>query len=229
MVRVVKDQIIRELSRIDSPTVANAVEKLKIRSPLEGYLGADIKCMFPQFGRMVGYAFTVEIDVTSDVERDTEGELAEMYEQLYESKKPAIVVCKDVSPNKLKAAVWGGIMSTLAKRFGAVGLVTDGGVRDLADAKRLRFHYFAPSAIVAHGYNVKVVSIGKEVKISDVLIKPKDLVHGDENGVVVFPADKAEDVIKNAKGILKEESKFMRQAIKRTFTVEKLKRLWAKK
>ncbi len=47
------------LKRIDSPTIANAVETFKIRPRVAGYVGYDIRCIFPDLPPTVGYAVNV--------------------------------------------------------------------------------------------------------------------------------------------------------------------------
>ena len=38
------------LRAIDSPTVANAIERFEIRPRTEGYAGYDLRCQFPALG-----------------------------------------------------------------------------------------------------------------------------------------------------------------------------------
>ena len=54
------------LRAIDSPTVANAIERFEIRPRTEGYAGYDLRCQFPSLGTMMGYAVTCTADSTTE-------------------------------------------------------------------------------------------------------------------------------------------------------------------
>ena len=42
------------LRQIDTPTIANAIEPFNVRSNTAGFMGWNIRCMFPELGVMVG-------------------------------------------------------------------------------------------------------------------------------------------------------------------------------
>ncbi len=66
------------LRRIDSPTIANAIETFEVRPRMAGYVGYDIRCIFPDLPPMVGYAVTCTVDST------TEGREGIGFNRLYE-------------------------------------------------------------------------------------------------------------------------------------------------
>ena len=98
------------LKRIDSPTIANAIETFKVRPRVAGYVGMDIKCIYPELPPMVGYAITCTVDST------TEGRVGigfnELYKILQDAPKPAVVVMKDVGNDILHSCHAGEVMST---------------------------------------------------------------------------------------------------------------------
>lgn len=100
------------------------------------------------------------------------------------------------------------MMATICNRLGAVGLVTDGGVRDLSTVKELGFHYFAAGATPSHG-NYEIVEAGLSVDVGGTLVRPGDLIHADENGVGVFPADRIADLLEAAHVVRKNEAERM--------------------
>jgi len=173
------------LGSVDSPTVANAIELLNVRDRTEGFLDGDIRCEFPEFSPMVGVALTVEMS-------DQAGEPGDkkhwwhMWEALEEMPEPAVLVMKDVSGHPNRVAYAGEIMARLAMRLGAVGMVTDGALRDVAEAQALGFHYFMKHAVVSHG-NFAVSSVGNDVSLGGEIVRTGDVLHGDRNGVVVIP------------------------------------------
>ncbi|MBV9545275.1 MAG: RraA family protein, partial [Chloroflexi bacterium] len=92
----------------------------------------------------------------------------------------------------------GEMMATTMKRVGAVGLVTNGGLRDIREITALGgFHYFGRGLVVAHG-RPSIYDVGATVNIDGMEVHPGDLLHGDENGITVIPADIATEVAAKA-------------------------------
>ena len=175
------------LRSVDSPTLANAIEPFKVRDRCEGFIGGAVRCMFPDLGPMLGYALTVTMDSQPGPVASREG-YWKMWRALAQAPNPAVVVVQDVSGAPTRCAYFGEVMATLAKRLGAIGVVSDGGVRDLDEVRAMGMHYFAPYAVVSHG-NFGIVDVGVPVTIDGQLINTGDLLHGDVNGIVVIPPD----------------------------------------
>jgi regulator of RNase E activity RraA len=87
------------------------------------------------------------------------------------------------------AALWGELLATRAVARGAVGVIVDGAVRDLAGLTEMEFPTFAVrlSAADARG-RLSVVTHGMPVRCGGVLVEPGDAVLGDLDGVVVVPS-----------------------------------------
>ncbi len=205
------------LRRIDSPTIANAIETFEIRPRVSGYVGYDIRCIFPDLPPTVGYAVTCTVDST------TEGRVGIGFQQLYEllefAPKPAVVVMQDVGQDRLHSCHAGEVMSTTMKRLGAVGILTDGGLRDVREVAALGgFQYFCAGLVVAHG-NPICVSVTTEVTISGMQVRPGDLLHGDVNGVVLVPDACAGQVADAAQRIWAREEQTLRQIAAPDYTV----------
>jgi regulator of RNase E activity RraA len=90
----------------------------------------------------------------------------------------------------------GGLMGTTMAARGFAGAVIDGGVRDVAHLRKIGFPVFAlgmvPSTSVNHyrfaGANVPVVCDGVKVEAADIVV-------ADNDGVVVVPRARAEQVL----------------------------------
>jgi regulator of RNase E activity RraA len=204
---------LKKLSYVDSPTVSNAIEAFKVRNATDGYASMELACQFKDLGVMVGYAVTCTADSTSPTSGRVNRRL-ELLEAIEASPKPAIVVIKDVGPNRQRSCHAGDVLSTLFQRLGAIGLVTDGGVRDLAGIRERvpGFHVFSAGVVVSHGIPT-FVEVGMTVSICGLTIRPGDLLHGDENGLLVIPPDIAGRVADQAQQVMQRESgliEFMR-------------------
>ena len=196
------------LRRIDTPTISNAIETFKVRPRVAGYVGYDIRCIFPDLPPTVGYAVTCTVDSTTEG-REGIG-FQKLYELLANAPKPAIVVMQDVGTDRLHSCHAGEVMSTTMKRLGAVGILTDGGLRDVKEVRALgNFQYFCAGLVASHG-NPICVSVGGEVTISGMIVRMGDLLHGDINGVVSIPAECAAQVAEAAHRVWAEEGEMLR-------------------
>src|SRR3954454_803346 len=113
MVTKLSHEQLSALRRIDSPTISNAIETFGLRPRVAGYVGYDIRCIFPDLAPTVGFAVTCTVDST------TEGRQGIGFDHLFSllarSPKPAIVVMQDVGPDRLHSCHAGEIMATRMK------------------------------------------------------------------------------------------------------------------
>jgi regulator of RNase E activity RraA len=213
------DVQLQALKEIDTPTICNAIQTFNVRGRVEGFLGMDIRCLSPKLGMMVGYAITVTVDSTTpDVPRDDTA-WRDWVLAMEAAPKPIVLIFQDVGPQPRKSAHMGEVMATLATRLGAVGLVTDGGVRDLLEVRRLGFHYFAKGVVASHG-NPRLIEVNVPVTLDGVPIEPGDLLHGDINGVTVIPLSIAGQIAEAADRIRASEAELMAYINGPDFTVE---------
>jgi regulator of RNase E activity RraA len=181
------DAWIEYLRSVDTPTLSNAIEQLKVRKDHEGFTPMEVRCLFPELGRMCGYAVTAQVETyTSSEPRDNERFL-ELYKLVQASSKPAVIVLQETGGHGNYAAHCGEVMATFFTRLGAVGLVSDCGVRDIPEVRAMGFHYFARGTVASHGH-FRIVRSGTPVQIHGLVVRPGDVLHGDENGLISVPA-----------------------------------------
>ena len=77
-------------------------------------------------------------------------------------------------------------MCSSYRAFGAVGLITSGGGRDLEQVRNLQFPVFTGATIVSHAY-CHLLDLGVPVRVGGLMVSPGDLLHGDANGVISIP------------------------------------------
>ena len=220
-VRLSVEQL-EELRSVDSPTVSNAVEAFKVRDDTQGFMGMNIQCLTPEFGVMVGYAITATADsMTPGRARNRQGHLR-LFEGIAASPKPAILVVQDVGPRRTHACFLGDVIASLSRRLGAIGIVTDGGVRDLDGVRPLGFHVFAAGLVVAHG-TFNIIDVGIPVELSGVRVQPGDLIHGDPSGVTTVPLEVADKVYEQCQKVREREIGLRDYAHSRDFSLEGLR------
>ena len=212
---------LNDLRSIDTPTVANAVETHETRDNTEGYMGWDIKCQFPDLGVMVGQAVTATLDTTTPQRTHEKSTRFDMFHAVEDMPVPTVIVLKDISSRPFHGCHFGDGLANIAKRLGAIGIVTDGGVRDVETVHDMGFHMFSTGLVPAHG-NFGFCESQIPVEISNVLVKPGDVVHADANGVVVFPPELTDHIIDVSHSVHKKESEQFNWVLSDNFSLKRL-------
>jgi 4-hydroxy-4-methyl-2-oxoglutarate aldolase len=213
------------LKKITSPSVANAIETFKVRPREEGNLSSDIRALFPEMGAMVGYAVTALIRAERG---PIDGHRASTYgwwDYVQTIPAPRVIVVHDLDEPRGQGAQWGEVQANIHRALGCVGTVTDGSVRDLDEVRALGFQFCAAHVSVSHA-NVHMVDFGIPVKVGGVFIKPGDLVHGDQHGVVTIPHDVADRIPAAIAAVEADEQKIIGLCQAPGFSAEKLKALY---
>lgn len=207
------------LKSVDTPTLSNAIELLDVRKRSEGFTPLGVRCLFPDFGRMAGYAVTAQVETMTQTGPGGPGGHIELYKLLETAPKPAIVVLQEIGGHGDFAAHCGEVMATFFTRLGAIGLVSDCAVRDIPEVRALGFQYFARGTCASHAY-FRIVRVGVPVTICGMPVMPGDLLHGDENGLLSIP-DVPIDALKEAVDKVRvSEKRIMDYARSAEFTVE---------
>ena len=111
-------------------------------------------------------------------------------------------------------APWGELMTTIAKRNGAVGCVCDSQIRDCNRIIELGFPvYYAGIRPLDSKGRGRVMAYDVPVRCGEVLVRPRDLVFADFDGVVVVPQDVEEKVLRLAAEKAGKESESRRELL----------------
>jgi 4-hydroxy-4-methyl-2-oxoglutarate aldolase len=176
------------LRLFDSPTIANAIERFRVRDPTAGFASLTLRCQYPELPPMVGYAVTCTLDSTTPGGRRP-SKLHDLLDLLAAAAKPAIVVCQSVGPDPLRTCFIGEVSALVYSRLGAVGVVTDAANRDREGIHRRSpaLQVFSPGWVASHGNGGSIVDLDLPVSISGLVIEPGILLHGDANGLLTIP------------------------------------------
>ena len=85
------------------------------------------------------------------------------------------------------------MQSAIHTSIDCVGVVTDGGVRDLDEMKEWGFNAFATSVLVSRA-NVHLVEANIPVTVGVVIVNSGDLLLGDQHGVISIPKEIIENL-----------------------------------
>jgi 4-hydroxy-4-methyl-2-oxoglutarate aldolase len=189
----ISKETLAKLAKFDSPSICNFIELFDVRPRNRGYMDGRIKCNFPEMPPIVGFACTASF--RSDAPPaggDAYGNIGAQLEQFAKLPGPAMVVFQDLD-DPPAAAVFGEVMCSTYKGFGSVGLVTNGGGRDLEQVRAIKYPVFTGSTICSHGY-CHMLHLGLPVRVGGLMVNQGDLLHADANGVTNIPIEIASEV-----------------------------------
>lgn len=178
---------------LDSLGIRNQVMHSRLRPLLP-----DIyNCGFAGRARTVRW-----IEIDHIIERDPYGLEIEVMDSL----KPGDVVVHSTDYAGTNAP-FGELMSTVARKNGAVGCICDSQVRDCIKIIELGFpiYYRGIQALDSMGRG-RVVSYDDPVRCGEVLVKSGELIFADFDGIVVIPGEVEAEVVQLAKERVGKES-----------------------
>jgi 4-hydroxy-4-methyl-2-oxoglutarate aldolase len=214
--------LIEYLKSVDSPTLSNAIETLRVRPPDAGFAPLQVRCLFPELGRLCGFAVTAQVETMTEMHAPEEARFLELFRAVEASPKPAVVAFQEIGARGEYAAHSGEIMATAFTRLGAVGLVTDCAVRDIPEVRAMRFQYLARGTVASHA-RFKIVRVGVPIQILGLEIEPGDLLHGDENGLMTVPEAALAGLERAVQHVRERERRLMDFMRSPEFAVDKLK------
>lgn len=211
--------VLDALRRYDSPTLANAIETFDVRPWDTGFISWQVRCMFPELPPMVGYAATCTIRARGV--HPSQPDQTELWKHLRAQPGPRVMCVQDLDDPPGHGAMWGEVMATIFQALGCAGVVTNGCVRDLNEARQMGFSFFASGVCVSHAY-IRVEKIGVPVSVGGTIVNPGDLIHADQHGVLLVPHEVAADLPAAADRIVEREQALIKWVRSDDFTAEKL-------
>ena len=209
------------LKSVDAPTLSNAIELLKVRAHREGFTPLQIRALFPELGRMCGYAVTAQAETVTESEARDVSRFVELFRATEQSPKPAVIVLQEIGGFADYAVHSGDVMATVFKRLGAVGLVSDCAVRDIPEVRALGFHYFARGTVASNA-SFRIARVGVPVQICGLVVRPGDLLHGDENGLLLVPKDVEKSLPGAVEAVRSRERRLMEWVRGEGFALDRL-------
>lgn len=186
-----------KLMGVATATLATALFKRGLRNQM---IQAVLPVGSPKRRNMVGPAYTLRYipareDLnTIDVFRDPEHPQRKGVEACPEGAVMVIDSRKDP-----RAASAGSILVTRLMVRGCAGIVTDGGFRDSPEIAEMEIPAYharpsAPTNLSVH----QAVDLNVPIGCGDAPVFPRDIIVGDAEGVIVIPAELAEEIAEEA-------------------------------
>lgn len=199
----------KDLLKIYSPScvVADSQERA-------GVMHSYIKPLTTET-RFVGPALTVRLEPGNQVD---------CLDALSVAQDGDVIVVD--AAGETSTSIWGGLMAGLCQMKGVTGAVVDGAIRDTDEIRDLGFQIFSKAIVPRSTHSpysgrMEPIEINVTIQCAGVVVKPGDLVLGDEVGVVVIPLETAAEVLEAARAQAEKEE-LTRAKIREGKTVEEL-------
>lgn len=180
-------ELIERLRKYSTPNLADGMKAFQTMDP-------GIACRNGNYN-LVGPAVTVHL---------RPGDNLMLHKSLELVKKGDVLV---VSTDGCSTyAVLGDLIVSAAVKLGVSGIVVDGGIRDVESLCNMDISMFSRFVVPCCGDKDGPGEVNLPIVCGGVIVNPGDVIVGDENGVVVIPKDRIEEVMLNADTKLKYEA-----------------------
>jgi regulator of RNase E activity RraA len=188
------DDVVARLGRVDACAVSDALDTLGLKGVVTGLHRMATE------RRISGRVVTVKLE-----QDDGRPASRHLCTAAVEGAQPGDVLVIEQRTG-IDAATWGGNLSLGAKMRGVAGVIAEGPVRDVDEARAYEFPVFARdhTSRTARG---RIVETGTNVPITvgDVAVEPGDYVVADGSAVVFVAAREIERVLEAAEAITERE------------------------
>jgi regulator of RNase E activity RraA len=211
------------LRQYDTPTICNALEIVVPERRAIGFTTETVIAPFPAMPPMVGYARTAtyrSMQPSKLAGAAMRQSRIDYYSYVGEGSEPKISIVQDLDSRPGFGCFWGEVNTAVHKALGCLGLITNGGVRDL-DAVAPDFQILCGKVTPSHAHG-HAVNWGEEVDIFGMIVQSGDLIHADRHGAVVIPHAVARDVPAAAQLCMRREEPILKVARGADFSIEKL-------
>ena len=215
-------RIIRDFARPDSALVARfkGMPGANIDDNM-GRIAAVDEAIIPiGSGQLLGVAFTVRVPQGDNL----------MFHAAMDLAKPGDVIMIDAG-GFTDRAIFGELMATYCKIRGVRGIVCDGAIRDQGGLAAMEdFPVYARATTPNGPYKNGPGEINVPVVIGGKVVRPGDIVVGDDDGVIIIDPAIANEVADATIAVEKKEADIMKHIVEdgtyvRPWVDEKLKEI----
>lgn len=207
-------QLISELRKYRCADLSDGMDAIGLVN--KGTMNQDMRPLRPGM-EFKGFAYTVKLVPTQESVKvctnlgEWKQELGRWCNDIYafnngitKESAPDMVVVIDMGG--AVGGVWGSEIGAATKVKGIEGAIIDGACRDSYETNLEEVNVFCTRRTFNHAYGrVKNAGINVPVQCAGVTVKPGDVICADDDGVLVIPRERAEDVLQFAKLQLEED------------------------
>ena len=192
------------LLRVNTSNVSDALDRLGIEGAAERVLP-----LWPGCQKIAGPVMTLKLVPKTE---GMESAVMDTLRAAVAGGQGSILLISNGERDDLNS--YGGIAATTSRHHGVIGCVSDGAMRDVDEYKMLGFPCYA-RGIMQRSIRNFSSSAGYdcEAVFSGIAVKPGDYALADDNGVVVIPRDRLDDVIAAAETVKAVEEKVIADVV----------------
>ena len=178
----VPDACLEQLKGVSIPTISLILRRLGFRNTFLTGLAPRTQAQ-----NFVGRAFTARAVPTREDVAKTQAGAASLHRRAFETIAAGDALVIDARGD-VSARVTGDILATRLKYRGAVALVTDGAIGDLAAMQAVGLPLYSRGTTpVSFGEVHVMADLGVPISCAGVLIMPGDILVGDPEGAIAIP------------------------------------------
>jgi len=180
IVRRVERKLVEQFRNVVTPHISDNLNRIHA-------IGSGLR-PYHKEGKLIGTAFTVKTRPGDNLLVHKAIDLAE----------PGDVIVVDAGGDTTNAIV-GEIMMQLSRKKGIAGFIIDGAIRDLAAIQKGDFPVYAKGITHRGPYKDGPGEINVPISVDGMLVKPGDLIVGDEDGLAVVPYEFADEILQKVR------------------------------
>lgn len=218
-------ELIECFMKVRTSDVIDALDRYNIH----GYtiMPEEIRPLYDNI-KMVGVALPIRLIKTRESVPTMTPEQYEQYAaNWYQNRNNADLFFKIAEPGHVLVAdaggytevgFWGSYIALVAKDKGIMGLVIDGGCRDIGEIRKEKFPVFCRGigrTETIGRQELRLEDVNIPVTVGRVLVKPGDFVVGDDDGVVVVPRELADVVSERALKQIQDDRRMQRSYLEK--------------
>lgn len=195
--------IVTRLRRLDTCALSDALDKLGIQGAVSGL------AQLATNKRIAGCVTTVKLVRKAEAEAihaQSAGAPRHLCATAIEASNADSVIVVEQRTG-IEAGSWGGLLTLGAKLKHIAGVISEGLVRDIDEARQYDFPVFA-RGLTARTARGRIAELGThlDIRVGDVMVRDADYVLADNSGVVFIAAERAYEVLDVAEQIVAKEA-----------------------
>jgi len=215
MYKIINDQekqkvfnLSRKFKNLYVAAVSDTLDKMGY---INNLVQKEIKPMFSESSFICGPATTIRgagssvRKLAEETDKDETLQKKPFFISFLEKVEPGQVV---VFGSQIcdKATVIGDVLSSAFKSKGVEGAIIDGYIRDYDRISTLKWPVFARGIHQRSGTEfLTYLDVNCPIQIGGALVRPWDIVLGDNDGVVIIPRERAEEIYEKTKKLCEKE------------------------
>jgi len=202
-------EIVEGFKQVPTSTVSDALDIMGINGIVNGFRALVAGVI------IAGTAFTLKevtgVKGTYSLEDFAVSEIVDTVEE------GDVLVCDNGGQ---QVSTMGGLGALAMKLRGVVGMVVDGGVRDVQEIIGVPFPAYVRHTCATSGKTrIKYIARNVPVQIGNIRVNPGDIIVADDTAIAVVPANKGEEVLHQCQRI-EEKERQVRNELKKGKTFD---------